>query len=314
MPSMVTHRLFADDIYKDLNNGIIKQAIDDAFELFSIGSSGPDFFFFYGVWPWRNKEKKHNFHKFGSWIHREKVDITFSTLFTMCKETKNPLHIAYTSGILAHWCLDHTAHPYVFNQTGMNENLHRFYEATIDREIMNLKNITYKQLKPSDIVKYQSTTHEPIYDLYSAVIKNGWNVELNKEDVRQGVIDIYQVERFLYNPKGKRVPFVSFIEKLFHVEGYATNMMIPAIANPKWDVMNTQHRLWHHPQTNEEHTESFMDLYNRALDVAKEVYPRFEMYLNDELPLEDVLSIIGKKNFHTGLEIPEEFKYFDLVE
>ena len=313
MPSMVTHRLFADDIYKNLNNGIVKQSISDAFELFSIGSSGPDFFFFYGVWPWRNREKKHNFQKFGSWIHRENVDVTFSTLFSMCKETLNPMYIAYTSGILAHWCLDHIAHPYVFNQTGMSDNLHRFYEATIDREIMNLKQITYKQLKPYDIVRYQSTTHEAIYDLYSAVIKNGWNAQLKKEDVRQGMIDIYQVEKFLYNPNGKTMPFIKLLEKMFKVEGYATNMMIPLQANSNWDVMNEQHRLWHHPQTNEEHTESFMDLYYQGLTVANKVYAYFDAYLQGKLPLEDVLSIIGKKNFHTGLEIPEEFIYFDLV-
>ena len=313
MPSMVTHRLFADDIYKDLENGMVKQAIMDAFELYSIGSSGPDFFFFYGVWPWRNKEKKHNFHKFGSWMHKEKIDVLFSTIFTMCKETKNPLYIAYTAGILAHWCLDHQAHPYVFNQTGLGDNLHRFFEATMDREMMNLKGITYKQLKPFDIVRYQSTTHEPIYDLYSAVLRNGWNAELKKEDVRQGMIDIYRVERFLYDPNGRRLPYVKIIEKVFGVEGYAINMMIPVKANPNWDVLNLKHRMWHHPQTNEEHTESFLDMYENGLKIAKDVYHRFEMYLQDKLPLEDVVSIIGKKNFHTGLEIPEEFKYFDLV-
>ena len=313
MPSMVTHRLFADDIYNDLENGIVKQSIADAFELYSIGSSGPDFFFFYGVWPWRNKEKKHNFHKFGSWMHREKIDVLFSTIFTMCKETKNPLYIAYSAGILAHWCLDHQAHPYVFNQTGLEDDLHRFYEATIDREMMNLKGITYKQLKPYDVVRYQSTTHEPIYDLYSAVLRKGWNAELKKEDVRQGMIDIYRVERFLYDPKGKWLPWVKVIEKLFGVEGYATNMMIPVKANPDWDVLNEKGCFWHHPQTNEEHTESFMDMYNNGLEIAKDVYHRLEMYLQDKMSLEDVLSIIGKKNFHTGLEIPEEFKYFDLV-
>ena len=89
--------------------------------------------------------------------------------------------------------------------------------------------------------------------------------------------------------------------------------MIPVKANPNWDVLNLKHRMWHHPQTNEEHTESFLDMYENGLKIAKDVYHRFEMYLQDKLPLEDVVSIIGKKNFHTGLEIPEEFKYFDLV-
>ena len=131
--------------------------------------------------------------------------------------------------------------------------------------------------------------------------------------MRQGMIDIYQVEKFLYNPNGKTMPFIKLLEKMFKVEGYATNMMIPLQANSNWDVMNEQHRLWHHPQTNEEHTESFMDLYHQGLTVASKVYACFDAYLQGKLPLEDVLSIIGKKNFHTGLEIPEEFIYFDLV-
>jgi hypothetical protein len=313
VPSMITHRLFADDILANLHNGKVKSAIQQTFELYSIGSSGPDFFFFYGVWPWRNREKSRNFHKFGSWMHHEKIDVLFQTMYTMCKEALNPEYISYTAGVLAHWCLDHQAHPYVFNQTGLGDDPHRFYEAMIDRAMMDRRQITYKQLKPYDVVKYNKTTHEPIYDLYSAVLKNGWNAELKKEDVKQGMIDIDRVERFLYDPYGRRVHFVRWLEKPLKVEGYATNMMIPTKENPDWDVMNEKRRLWHHPQTNEERHDTFMDMYNQGLEIAKDVFKCFEQYLNNELSLEEALKMIGKKNFHTGLEEPDNMKYFDLV-
>ena len=94
VPSMITHRLFADDFLEGLKEGTVKEAIKQSFELFSIGSSGPDFFFFYGVWPWRDKVKSSNFHKFGSWMHHEKIDVLFQTMYTMCKEKLNPEYIS----------------------------------------------------------------------------------------------------------------------------------------------------------------------------------------------------------------------------
>ena len=139
------------------------------------------------------------------------------------------------------------------------------------------------------------------------------NAELKKAAVRHGLIDIDRVERFLYDPYGRRVHFVRWLEKPLKVEGYATNMMIPTKENPDWDVMNEKRRLWHHPQTNEERHDTFMDMYNQGLEIAKDVFRCFEQYLNNEISLEEALKMIGKKNFHTGLEEPDNMKYFDLV-
>ena len=317
MPSMMTHRLFADDVLAKLPSGMVREAIEHAFELFSIGSSGPDFFFFFGVWPWRDQKKSKSVHKFGSWMHEEKIDVLFQTLFSMCKETKNQLYIAYTSGVLVHWCLDHQAHPYVFNQTGRgtkkDDHLHCLFESMIDREMLERKQIRLQDFKTYDVVKHQSTTHEAIYDLYAAVIKNGWNEDLDKNDVKQCLTDFERVERFLYDPNGHKVKFVRVLEKLLGLEGYATSMIIPTKENVCWDVMNDEHRLWHHPQTNEEHTESFMEMYESALAIAKQVFAKFEAFLSGEISIEDALQLIGKKNFHTALEEPDNMKYFDLI-
>ena len=57
----------------------------------------------------------------------------------------------------------------------------------------------------------------------------------------------------------------------------------------------------------------FMDMYTQGLEIAKDVFRCFEQYLNNEISLEDALKMIGKKNFHTGLEEPDNMKYFDLV-
>ncbi|MDD6467504.1 MAG: hypothetical protein PUF50_04925 [Erysipelotrichaceae bacterium] len=317
MPSIVTHRLFADDVYAKIEKGTVHTAIAQGFELYSIGSNGPDLFFFHGAWPWVKREVAHKVSQYGSWMHAENVQLLFETMFQRCKETQNSLHIAYTAGVLAHWCLDHKAHPYVFNQTGYGTSesghFHCLFESIIDREMLNRKQIRIQAFKPYDIVRYQSTTAVPIYELYSEVLKKGWDVTLTQQEIQQCLKDFYRIERFLYDPNGWKVKLVSWLEKPMHIEGYASSMFIPKNNYLQLDVMNDAHRLWHHPSTNEESHASFLELYQEGVQVALDLFQKFDAYLKDEISLEDLMETIGNRNFHTGLPVKDDFKYFDLM-
>lgn len=317
MPSIVTHRLFADDVFAKLNQGKVYTAIQENYDLYSIGSNGPDIFFFYGAWPWVNRKKAKAVSQYGSWMHAEKVQLLFETLFEQCKQTQDPREISYTAGVLVHWCLDHKAHPYVFNQTGHGTkesgNYHCLFESILDREMLDDKNIRIQDFKPYDIVRHQSTTVEAIFSLYQKVLKNGWDVTLKKADMQQCLTDFFHIEKFLYDPNGWKVKVVRVLEKPLGIEGYGSSMFIPKRNDAKLDVMNREHREWHHPSDNTASRQSFLELYQSGLEVAQGLFAQLEDYLNGHISLEHMMETIGNRNFHTGLPVKDDLKYFNIL-
>ena len=47
MPNIITHKIFAEEVLKKLDNADIRRVIERNLQLYYIGSNGPDFLFFY---------------------------------------------------------------------------------------------------------------------------------------------------------------------------------------------------------------------------------------------------------------------------
>ncbi len=316
MPSMLTHRMLGDEVIKELGkDSKVKKAIDHAFELYSIGTSGPDIFFFYAAWPWANPKKAYEVAKFGSWMHEGKTDLLFREMLTQCYNSGSELQLSYTAGVILHWCLDHIAHPYVFNKTGHGKKSdipHRYFESQLDKGMIDWKGVDLHKFKPYSVVAYQSSTWYPIWVLYSEVLKQGWQAELKQKDIQKAVKDFYKVEKVLYDPNGKKMKVVGKLEKQLHIEGAGTSMIIPTHLDPAWDVMNDDHQLWHHPSTNQEHHESFQELFEQARLCGIEILASVDQYLSGQKDINTVMEKING-NFHTGLNVPDDMKFFDLV-
>lgn len=51
MPNIITHKLFAEEVYKRTKKKDIKDLLEKHFQIYYIGSNGPDFLFFYHALP-----------------------------------------------------------------------------------------------------------------------------------------------------------------------------------------------------------------------------------------------------------------------
>ena len=318
MPSMYTHRLLGDAVYVKINEGKVKEAIDITETVYSIGTSGPDVFFFYHAWPWLRNEHAVNVNGYGSKIHEFHINKMFETMLTMCKENANPFYYAYTAGVLVHWSLDRLAHPYVFNQTGdcigRSGLLHRKYEMHIDRAMINEFEIDIRKRRPYSFVSYKSTTHEPIYDLYAKVLKDIWQIELDKNDMKQSIKDFYRIQRTLYDPSGSKMKWIGRLERAIKLDDYGTSMIIPQVDNKEWDVLNLKKRTWHHPSTNEPSNKSFLEIFEQATMDGVNLLNLMMDYLDDKIEITKILDYINDGNFHTGLAVEDDMKYFNVVE
>ena len=52
MPNLITHKIFAEEVLKHIDNRKIRRIIENNLQLYGIGSNGPDPLFFYDATPW----------------------------------------------------------------------------------------------------------------------------------------------------------------------------------------------------------------------------------------------------------------------
>lgn len=316
MPSMLTHRVMGDDALRGLDREcLVMRSIDRCFEEYSIGTQGPDVFFFYAAWPWMNPQKAYKVGRYGSLLHKEKTRMMFEIMARQCRETRDQARISYTAGVLLHWAMDSIGHPYIYNRTGVgpsSHRMHRFLESQIDRGIIEWKNINIQVFKPYRIVDYRQDTHVPMYQLYSAALMTLWGEKLTEHDMYRSVADFSSLEKVLYDQYGNKMRNVRTFEAITHLNGSASSMIIPGSLDPLWDAMNEDHRLWRHPQTGEPHHESFQELFGQAVQLGRSLLRSLDEYLEGKAELESLSSQITG-NFHTGLSVPEDMEFFDLV-
>ena len=59
MPNVITHGLLAQQTLKLLPVSVVKDAIAKYPQAYLFGSNGPDFLFYYNVWPWLDQKENH---------------------------------------------------------------------------------------------------------------------------------------------------------------------------------------------------------------------------------------------------------------
>ena len=93
-----------------------------------------------------------------------------------------------------------------------------------------------------------------------------------------------------------------------------SGFFVPNTPEDPFDTMNLLHREWIHPCDDSiRSTESFFDLYERAMDKAFHVIGLFLDALDQPEREEDFLSYIGNKDYNTGLDDNRKMRFFDPV-
>ncbi len=325
MPSITTHHLFAKDLLKELNKEIKSHFINEEL-IYTTFAQSHDYLFYY-TFDLKNakriKELGHNAH------HSHTQDY----ILNIIKEIKtkhlenNKQCIAYLYGVITHYVLDSTCHPFIFYKTGIyrkNNKHSKIYRGEHNRMEKDIDAIFYEREFHKkynhcnlnrDIIK-KPVFNQELSELISNVYKKTYNVDN---------IGIYYFKSIKHTKIINTLVINDFLgikRLLYTIIDFITNKSFGNLAaystyrkHPDLSLLNNEHHTWHHPSIKEQtSTESFDDLVNKAQKQTITIIKAINKYLFNETRNNiDLKELIPDIDYSTGLIIKDNIRmdYFE---
>ncbi|MCL2015173.1 MAG: zinc dependent phospholipase C family protein [Defluviitaleaceae bacterium] len=308
MPGFITHYICGQAALKAASPDI-QQIIKPYEQFYNIGTQGPDIFFYYipglVLKPTLRDIGIHmHHHSFGDFM-ANMLDVLFMEEITA--ETKNLL-FAYISGFLTHYALDAIAHPYVYSQTGIRKTTdkpsvkikysveHRKFETAIDSLLLNsLTGEKPQKCKLWQLIKVERNPATIIAQAMSSAVSESYNRNIIPQDVYNAMRYMMNFTRIMQFFNGRKKRFKQLIENLTISENLFFGTAATAI-----DYMNLAHIPWSIPGT-ETKNDSFVELYNDALQQSIELTTALWRCVNGEISRQVLAAIIGDRSLSTGI-------------
>ncbi|PYI55856.1 zinc dependent phospholipase C family protein [Paenibacillus flagellatus] len=258
MPNIWTHFLFGRELADRVgwSGPSTSSAVERAYHF---GCQGPDFLFYHRFLPW---QKSAGMPELGGAMHSRRCGPFLLDLLDAVKD--RPLDspdAAFALGFLTHHILDRNAHPYVFYRSGFKKWDHQRFEIMIDTLIVRSRlgletwrTPVWKRIdagpalpgEMADVLAALARSHYP--ELAGHLGPDDWN---------EAYRDMIRAQKLFHDPSGaKRLLTFGRIEALVY------KRTVPPV-----DVLNEARREWRHPSIEDEtHTESFMDLWEMAME------------------------------------------------
>lgn len=322
MPATAVHAYFAQDL-----NDILPKEIKNKLDVNRLRMFGQstDSLMFYNLFSILPGKKIRDFQKY---FHTNKTQEFFVNLINYIKENDYTEDIDVNSflvGTICHYVLDSTVHPYIYYKTGYfnkndkstykYNNVHTFMENFLDNDMIkrresinpykfNISKFSFDTSKFSnelkDTIKYTFKETFDVDNMDKIYYKSLKQMRNSIFIFRQ---DRYGIKKFFYKLADT---FTS--KRVFRFEAISYHYPL----NDRHNFLNENHKLWRNPcdysLTSEE---SFLDLYLRALKLAKVMICASFDYINGkDIELEKVFV---NKSYITGLDcdLDKELKYFE---
>ncbi len=321
MPNIICHTLFLDELYSTLDEEY-KEWMEPRKQLMEIGSNGPDILFFHG-YDFKRLLKKKEVAHLGGLMHSEKInDFYIKAIECIEKEQNEEIRkdmIAYICGHLCHWALDSNVHPYVFYRTGpctgQSAWWHHRFESILDAVVLKVKrNCTIEDYRVGSICDASLEMARAIAKIYVPVARDVYDFDLKPHQIVESLHDWNLVQSVFYDPDGKKDQVVRNIEKVLGKENIFSGYIVPNSTVDVYDVCNLMHNRWLHPCDDTiVSTESFFDLYDKSLIVARNAIHLFLDAIDSANGKIDFVHFLQNKNYNLGISSDLEMKYFDTI-
>lgn len=326
MPQLITHNIFAKDVYEKLNKKVA-DAIKETIPVYEMYSQSFDNFLYYiSINP--NRIKKLN--KLRKRGHKTKVRKYFMNLINNIIKLNlenDSDALAYLYGSINHYVLDSTCHPLIFYKTGvfsknnkketkkymglhmnMETNLDAFYYINKFKKSFHRVN-TAKEFIPK--IKFSNN----LKDLMNKTIEDTFN----EKNAAKYYFKAYNNSRWLYplfiNDKhGIKIKLYKIIDKIFFFKNNKLEYFSTYIRQPKLNYLNIEHKKWCFPSDKSiTTTESFIDLYDKAIIKATYLIQMAHKVLNKEIDIKEFEDAIGNLSYVRGLDCDNStyMKYFE---
>lgn len=315
MADMTTHSIFSMDVLDKLTN---KDYIKNNLSYYKLGSQGPDPFFYLS-----SKDEHYNI---GSIMHENKTGEFFINLLTFIKMNKTDELLSFYFGMINHFSLDSSIHPYVFYTTGVfdkyNEDTFKYQGAhlLLERTIDNIfiKNKLHKNYRLFNHYNYTllNIKHDTnIIDALNYTLKETYNIDNYGVKYFQAVKKMQNVFRYIaLDRTGIKRQLLKLYDNRYNKNKSLLyqNLSYHTIIDPNIDYLNQGNNTWYHPATNEPSNESFLELYDKGVESAVNLIKISDDYLNDKIEKSDLYNHFKNISYSSGLEnnIEHNFKFF----
>lgn len=324
MPSITTHHMFSKEVLSKLTKDELAH-IEGEQTIYHTFAQSHDYLFYY-TFDFKNAKRIKDLG------HRAHHENTQAYIINIVKEIidkhleNNKQAIAYLYGVITHYMLDATCHPYIFYKTGIyrkNNPKSKKYRGEHNHMEKDLDAIFYERYTnkkynkcniTKDIIKNPQFSIE-LTNLITNVYKNTYNednigiyyqksIKHAKIIISLAINDYFGIKRAIYK-------FIDFItnHKFGYIQSFSTHIL-----KPNLEYLNENHKVWNHPSNKEiTYTYSFDELYNQSLDKTLKIIRKINEVLYENKPLEILFKYIPNIDYSTGIVL-EESRRMDYFE
>ena len=313
MPSIVTHNEFSKDVFKKLNRNE-QNLIKDALNHYYIFAQSFDNLFYYRFFlgPLGTPIQKK-----GDLFHKTFINEYFINIIEYIKDnqlTNNAEVMSYLFGSFCHYALDHTCHPYVIYKTGnyrkgeknnlKYRGLHNKMEVEIDVYIYETKHhkAFYKQKLANDLlpkVKFNQGLNETIKHTYQKTFNQENMDKIYLSSVKTGN---HILKYFVTDRTGIKKSIYKFGDAILKNNERKYQYLSTFIKDKNENNLNLNNTAWYYPSDkNIKRNHSFLELYDMALETCVSYINASLNYLNNNISLNELKSIIKDYSYDTGL-------------
>lgn len=276
MPSTITHAYFGEDLFNKIPKES-KNIIANEKKSLMMFSQSMDALMFYNIY---NLLPGKNIRNFASIFHHSKTNEFFYNLITYIKDNKyyqDSKTLSFLYGLISHFSLDSTTHPFVFYKTGLYNNkekesmkyngMHTYMENYIDNYFLMNRNKSLK-IKISnfcfDLTPFSSRLNNSINYAFSKTFHLNNMSKIYHTSLRQmkNFIVLFRLDSYGIKKRG-----YYFIDKIKPKNTFQFKSISYHLDNyESYDFLNNNHNTWCYPvDKNLSFNKSFLELYQDAL-------------------------------------------------
>ena len=290
MPAAMVHALHGERIWKwlETESAVAKgPLVKDAFEW---GKQGPDFLFCHRFFPWQKGE---TLEEFGGRLHAEPPENTLNVLKRIWQKRTQPAVHSYILGFLCHYSLDCTCHPYIEflsqkllkEEPGQTEDIfHNEIESALDGIVLRWETGKLPgEFRLESCFPKNEEAEAAIVEIYETLFEELFHVSHKEKVLEQAEKDARLTFRILNDSAGLKKQVTERIEKgkkrtiSCHLRGITEK--------GETDYANIAKGQWLDRQGSP-HTDDFFQLFETAVEAAKELIIRFPIDDGDALAKE----------------------------
>lgn len=317
MPGTITHYLFAMDCLDSIGNPYLKSLVNRNIEVFILGCKGPNLFCYNNNISFLNNK---NISVYSTKIHTEYINDFFKNMVFYCNDISimkdlfdnnfTEVTLSYLLGFLSHYALDTTTHPYLYSmQIKLNKYykrknaniLHHSIETHIDKLLLK----KFRNLKPTNFndfkkIKLNSNDTIIICDMYTFLLKKIFNASLSYKDISKCIKVLKKTEHHLNKTNTLSSKLYFKVKSFTSKDDLWESKIYSYHKHCINDLLNSQNIEWIDPFSKTNCNESFEDLYAKSLIFYNNLVQQLDMYLCNEVSINNLLYLIDDKSYLTN--------------